>query len=303
MIVNKKLSSNRNMYQVILNLLIVFDALWSVIPSVASIVTSFRNKTGEIDDTAEAQQSSLKTYKVNKKKKKREMADKALTMRGKLSSFAATAGNTILLGKMKIAFSKLFYSKDTTATGFAEIIYDAAFALTPAQKTAAGISDDEVTGLRDSIDGYKALPSPIEMRAIRKALTAKLPVLFKEGNLILTDSLDGLMYQFKLSNPDFYNQYFNGRATFESHRHTTIEGAVVDEETGEDLSDVSVLITSSADTLEEMTDVQGLYKRQISPDIDYKIKFILPDYQEQEFEKINLDKGEHQRLNVKLKKK
>ncbi|MEO5572612.1 MAG: hypothetical protein ABIT08_17905 [Bacteroidia bacterium] len=130
---------------------------------------------------------------------------------------------------MKISFTKLFYAKDTTAIGNAEIIYDAAEALTPAQKTAAGISAADITGLRVSIDAFKELPSPAQMIKIRKANTQKLNLLFKEANLILKNSLTGLMFQFKESNPDFFNQYMNGKSVLEKHRHTTIILNAVDE--------------------------------------------------------------------------
>ncbi|MEO5572283.1 MAG: carboxypeptidase regulatory-like domain-containing protein [Bacteroidia bacterium] len=298
----KSLSSTRNMYQIVLNILFFFDAVWSLSASVASTVTSFRNKTLEIDDTAEAQQNSLKMYSQNKREKKRAMAEKALVTRGKAAAFASVTGDTVLFGKLKISFTKLFRRKDTTSIGYAETIYDAAVAMTPAQRIAYEISDQEILELRKAIDTFINLPSPIQMRAVRKQLTALLPELFKEGTAILTDQLDGLMEQYKESNPDFYNQYFNARRTFDSHRHTTIEGIVVDETTGADLQNVQVIITSDDETFQDITDVQAKFKQQISPEVNYKVKFVFPDYEPQEFENVNLTRGEHERLLVKLKK-
>jgi uncharacterized protein YktA (UPF0223 family) len=299
---NSKNSSTRNMYQIILNILILFDLVWSVIPSVASIVTSFRNKVGEIDDTAAEQQGSLKAYKTNKEQKKQQMAEKSLTMRGKVSSLAATEGNTILLGKMKISFTKLFYAKDATAIGNAEIIYDAANDLTPEQKTAAGISEDDITGLRESIDTFKELPSPIQMRVIRKANTKKLAQLFKEANLILKNSLNGLMFQFKVSNPDFFNQYMNAKSVLESHRHTTVILNAVDE-TGKDLDKVQVFISSDDESFQDITNTQGIVKQQISPEINYSALLKLDDYEDQQLAEISLNAGQHQKLVVVMKKK
>jgi hypothetical protein len=299
---NSKNSNTRNMFQILLNLMVLFDLVWSAIPSVASIVTAFRNKVGEIDETAQLQQASLKVFKENKEEKKGQMADESLVMRGKISSIAATEGNTLLLGKMKISYTKLFYAKDATAIGYAEIIYDSAVALTPAQKTAAGISDDDITALREKIDAFKELPSPIEMRAIRKANTAKLNVLFKEANLILKNSLTGLMFQFKVSNPDFFNQYMNGKSVFERHRHTTVILNAVDEN-GADLDKVQVLITSSDQVFEDVTDSQGIVKQQISPEVDYSALLKLDEYEDQQLEDINLNRGQHQQLVVVMKKK
>ena len=231
------------------------------------------------------------------------MAGAALVTRGKISAFASVTGDTILLNKMKISLSKLFYRRDDTCIAYAEMIYDAASAMTPAERTAYDISAQELVDLRDAIDTFKNIPSPIQMRAIRKQLTALLPQLFTEGTAILTEVVDGLMEQFKESNPDFYEQYFNARRTYEAHRHTTLLGTAIDQLTGEDLSDVQVIITSDTDTFEESTDVQGSYRQQLSPETNYKVKFALPDYEEQEFENINLNRGQHETLNVKLRKK
>lgn len=203
------------------------------------------------------------------------MAARALIVRGKLSAFAAAAGDTILLGKLKIAFYKLYYVKDIKAIANAQIIYDAANDLTPAQRIAAGISDSNITDLFDSITTFKTLPSPDQMRAIKKQLTADLALLFKKSKAILKDSLDGLMYQFHGS--EFYAQYNNVRPLHESHRHTVLTAVAVDEE-GKDLADVQVLFTSDANNFEDMTDEQGIVKQQISPDKDYKVKFVLPDF-------------------------
>jgi hypothetical protein len=294
---NTKNSSTRNMYQILLNLFILFDLVWSVVPSVASIINSFRSKVTEIDETAESQQQSLKAYTANKLEKKQQMADEALVMRGKVSSIAAVEGDTLLLNKMKISYTKLFYAKDTTAIGNAEIIYNAAVALTPAQKTAAGISDDDITAQRGKIDAFKEVPSPIEMRAVKKANTAKLNVLFKEANLILKNSLTGLMFQFKVLNPDFFNQYMNGKSVFEKHRHTTVILNTIDEE-GKDLDKVQVLITSPDQSFEDITDPQGLVKQQISPEVEYSALLKLDEYEDRELSDIKLSAGRHEKLVV-----
>ena len=62
----KNLSSNRNMYQVVINILTFFAAIWSGIPSFAAGVDSFKKKVNDIDDTAEQQINSIKyTHPIN----------------------------------------------------------------------------------------------------------------------------------------------------------------------------------------------------------------------------------------------
>ena len=57
------------------------------------------------------------------------------------------------------------------------------------------ITADEITALTDAIQTFKELPSPEQMKAIRKQFTSELKALIKKANNIIIDSLDGLMYQ------------------------------------------------------------------------------------------------------------
>jgi hypothetical protein len=296
---NASNSFKRKMFQLVLNILTIFSSTWSGIVTVATVVTSFTGTVQEIDEKAAEQQVTIKTYTANKKKRKREMAEKALRVRGKLSAFAAATGDTILLKKMKIAFYKLYYLNDTTAIANAQIILDAANDLTPAQKTDAEITAGDITELTDGIKTFKEVPSPDQMRAIRKQFTSQLNVLVKKANDILVDSLDGLMYQFL--GTDFYEQYNNVRPLHESHRHTILAVNAVDEE-GHDLSNVGVLLTSDKNNFQDITNPQGIAKQQISPETKYKAKFILPEYEEKDLEEIKLHAGEHRTIKVVLKK-
>lgn len=299
---NKKVSTALNMFQVVLNILTGFNAVWSGFTAFANGVVSFTGKKNEVESTALKQQNSLKMYTENKRKVKMVMANTALVTRGKVCAFASNTGNTILLGLMKISFSKLFHLKDSASIGYADTIYNAAVAMTPAEQTAYDITPAELTNLRKTIDDFSNLPSPIQMRAVRKQLTDLLPVLCKETTASLTEVLDGLMHDYKETHPDFYAQYFNARQLLDSHRHTTLQGSAIDQLTGHDLQNVKVIIASSTGSFEEMTDVQGNFKQQISPEINYSATFILSGYEPQVYENINLNRGEHEKLLVKLRK-
>lgn len=170
----KSLSSIRNMCQVVINILTSFIAIWTPYLPFADAVTDFQAGVQEIDDTAEQQQALLKGYTINKRNKKMDMATKASVVCKKVRAFAADSGDTILFGKMKISFTKLFRRKDTTSICYAELIYDSANAMTPSQRTTYNISDPEMTALRAAIDTFVNIPSPAQVKAIRK--TAYSPV-------------------------------------------------------------------------------------------------------------------------------
>ncbi len=299
----KRQSSIRNMYQVVINILDLFSATWAGFAAFVLAVANFKAKVDDIDETAGQQQASLDGYTTNKRHKKRDMANKSLLTRGKVSAFAFVTGDTILQGKMKISLWKLYYKKDTTAIANAELIYSSASAMTQAQRTEYDISDQEMLGLRAAIDAFINLPSPQQMKAIRKQLTAELKAQFKEASAQLTESLDGLMHEYQGS--DFFEQYQNARRIVDSVRHTTIEGEVLDFTTGADLKNVKVILTSTdgTESFEEMTDVQGKFKRgELNPELDWTAKFEIPGYETVETPAIDLKRGEHERLNIKMKK-
>ena len=110
------------------------------------------------------------------------------------------------------------------------------------------------------------------------------------------------MFQFKVSNPDFFNQYMNGKSVLEHHRHTTVILNAVDEN-GKDLDQVQVLISSDDDSFQDMTDTQGMVKQQISPEVNYSALLKLEEYEDQELADINLTAGQHQKVVVVMKKK
>jgi hypothetical protein len=298
----KTQKSIRNMYQVVINILTSFIASWTTYLPFATVVTEYKDDVNEIDDTATAQAALLKGYTTNKRVKKRDMAEKGSTIARKVSGFAADTGNFILLKAMKISFSKLFYSAATTSANFAQAIYDAASAMTAPERVTYNITDPDLADLLDAITTFRNLPSPRQMVVIRKQLTTDLAQMFTDTSLVLSDRMDNLMSNFKLSDPEFYEQYFNARRLVEAHFHTTVEGTAIDETTGADLQNVQVLIVSSTESFEEMTDSQGKFAKQITPEINYKVKFILPEYEEQEFDNINLNRGEHDKLLVIMKK-
>jgi hypothetical protein len=300
--VDSKQSRTRNMYQVVINILQAFVAVWTSYTPFSDAVTLFQSDVSEIDDVKEKQQQILSGYAINKKQKKKDMATIASIISKKVRGFAADSGDSILYNQMKISFTRLFRTRDTDSVGFAELIHTAANAMTPEQRTAYKISAADLTLLRNSIDTFKTLPSPADVKAIRKQLTESLPGMFNKTTGVLKNTIDNLISDYMVSHPDFYGQYFNARRTFESHRHTTVEGTTIDAATGEDLSNVQVSITSSSGNFQELTDVQGSFKQQIEPEVTYTAKFILPGYETVEYDNIKLSRGVHEKFDVKLNK-
>lgn len=78
--------------------------------------------------------------------------------------------------------------------------------------TAFGVTQAKLTNLKKKIDEFEsAHPKTREGRTATRAATKALPDSFAQVDEILNGCLDGLMAQFKESEPEFYNEYFAAR--------------------------------------------------------------------------------------------
>ena len=77
---------------------------------------------------------------------------------------------------------------------------------------AFGVTAAKLTNLKKRIDEFEtASPKSREGRATTRAATKAMPDSFVQVDEILNGCLDGLMAQFKESEPEFYNEYFSAR--------------------------------------------------------------------------------------------
>lgn len=284
------------------NVLVVianFILEWTGNEPYESGVADLKDAVKKIDDNEEVQKKLIKNFTQQHKLDKRNMANLALAISQKVRAYAYATGNTTLFGEMKFSFAKLFYRNANLAKTLAETIYAAANALSDADKITFNLTAPVLLELRQAIDLYAAV-TPRDKIVIRKTATNNFKQLFKDAETILKSNLDNLMGNYQ--GTEFYHEYQNARLVIGHTIHTTIQGNTVDEETGEDITGVQVLILSDTQQFEDITGPQGKFAQQVSPEIPYTVKFIIPGYEEKELDNITLPRGKHEKLNVKLKK-
>ncbi|MEO5572607.1 MAG: hypothetical protein ABIT08_00085 [Bacteroidia bacterium] len=301
----KRETSLRNKYASIIEVLLRFVSVFLGYEPMVEAKNDLVSKAGEIDDADAIQRKLIKSYTLDKKNKKQKQAVKAKAVARKVSAFAFDSGLTNLFDSMQISLSKLLYSGSKAAETYARTIYDAAFAMTDADKLKYEISAAELLDLKTARDLYTAVISaPRDQRVIRKAATESLPGLFKDAEEIVDDRLTNLIVNYQVSDPEFYAQFNNALIPINFNRYTAIGGEIIDAESGEDLSKVKITITSSEKTYEEMSNHHGNYiKLQLDPNIDYDMKFELPGYEVLNEKVKDLKLGKHKVVNVELRKK
>lgn len=303
---NKHLNDLKNMYQAVQLIILKYVAQWTGYVPFETGNTTFNKKVNDISEAEQAQEINTKGYTQQKRTNKRTMANLGVALAGKVRAFAAASGNEGLFGEMSIKFAKLFYSKANLSLAFAKMILDAVNALTPAQRTAYNILDADITAYEESISNFEShISLPRELIAIRKFKTLELKTLCKETSKFLTDELDNLMENF--TGTDFYSEYKNARIIVNQVRHTAIDVNVT-RPGGEDLKKVKVTMTGKnlqnevIATFEDFTDKDGnMIRRELNPELDWDVKFELPDYTSVEYKDLDLEKGEHLKLEVVMK--
>ncbi|MEP7168874.1 MAG: hypothetical protein ABI855_05840 [Bacteroidota bacterium] len=301
----KKQTSLRNKYGSILDVLLRFLATFLGYEPMVNAKDDLTGKVQQIDTADAAQRKLLKSFTKDKKIKKQKQAVKAKAVAKKVSAFAFDKGDTTLVGLMKISFSRLLYSNSKAAQTYAKTIYDAAFAMAPADKLKYEITDAELLDLKNARDLYSAaISAPRDQLVIRKVATDSLPGLFRDAEAIVDERLSNLIANYQFSDPEFYEQYQNSLIEINFNRYTAIEGEIIDTDSGEDLSDVKVVFTSSDKTFQEMSDRHGGYlKQQIDPDLNWDVTYELDGYDIVSKKVKDLVRGKHKILNVELKKK
>jgi hypothetical protein len=172
---------------------------------------------------------------ADKEKRQTDMVNAALMVAAGIWSYAIDTENHELAEKSNFVVSKFDDMRDTERVTAAELIRDLAndniAALSPYK-----IIPPVITDLNNKIDSYRLyIPKP--KMAINTKAGAKIEVInLKNKAKLIFKKVDKLMEFYKVSNPDFYEEYFRSRNIIDLGHRTrkpvcTIKGLVIDFET------------------------------------------------------------------------
>ncbi len=186
-------------------------AVWTPHVPFASAVTAFKAKITELEAEVETQGLELDGYAMDKGARKEAMVQLGLAVANKVFAYAEDNGLTVLREKMDVSYSDLIAPRDAVVAQKCQGIHDEANAVLAALMPY-GIVAADLTALQTAIDKYEAVISaPRTAVTVRKGATEQIEVLVKEGTTILTNRMDKLMSEFKLSDPGWYQEYFDAR--------------------------------------------------------------------------------------------
>ncbi len=186
-------------------------AVWTPLVPYGTAVAAFKLKITELEAEIETQGTELDGYAMDKGARKEKMVRATLTVANKVFAFAEDTSAAVLREKMDLSYSDLIAPRDAVVAQKCQGVYDEATTVL-ASLAPYGVVAADLTALQSLIDAYEAVISaPRVAITVRKGATEQIEQLVREGTTILTNRMDKLMADFKGTNPDFYQEYFDAR--------------------------------------------------------------------------------------------
>jgi hypothetical protein len=187
-------------------------AIWAGVPAFGAAFAKFSECVDRIEEFAQKQAERSNGATADKKRCRESMCDAAQVIAGAVRAYAIDNDDLELAGKVDFSRSTLLGGRDRTSSEKSQTIHRLASDKV-AELSDHGVTAAKLKSLQTKIDAYVAcLQRPRQIIAASKTATAQLESEIETADLLLTDSLDGLVLQFKDSEPAFYNNYTNARA-------------------------------------------------------------------------------------------
>lgn len=230
-----------SMYYVVQTLCNANNSIWQNNKPFKRSYEEFTVQLPIIAQYRDTQSQNISGLAQNKTDKRKELTEKAYFVANRLQSYATVEKKNELFAKVNYARSVFAKYRDTNLIGLCNTI------LEQAQSALSDLADYSVnaallTDLQNAIQAYQdELGKPRHAQINTKTATDTLKQLFTNTNALLTERLDKDVEVFRVSNPDFYKQYFDARRIVQSARgKLSLQVTVLDAATQTPLPNVKI---------------------------------------------------------------
>ena len=246
-----------SMYLAVKKVLVTNTAIWMAIMGFASVVALFFAKLLLLKATDNKRTKNTKGITTDKKNKKVALIDGIMAVGGAIKSFANDINDQDLFQTVNFRRSELETMGDTILEEKATLVFEIA-TLHAVDIVPKGIDAAALVNFNTLIVEYGNLvQAPRNAISNKKTAGAALKNLFGSIDDLLHNNLDQLMQQFKITQPEFYSDYFNNRKILDlGTHHTRLSGVITDSE-GNPIYQ-AVVRAQEADLVVE-TDLEGEY--------------------------------------------
>ena len=200
------------------------NTVWNGLPAFATAFANFETSIATIKNRLEVQNKNVLGVSLDKTIYKTTMVDKALLVANAVYAYATDVNNFTLQSKVDFSKSDLARGRDVSILQNCELIKNEADAIIT-DLTDYGILAADITDLQNKIEAFvSANTAPRTAIIERKGATAEISQVLKAADTILKSKMDKLIESFKISNPRFYNLYFDARIIVDKGiRHNPVD--------------------------------------------------------------------------------
>jgi len=207
----KNQENRLSMYFTVVQVVNYHSEAWKDSVAFTNSFNTFKNYVSKIDTTRQIQLRSITGVTQNKKDAMLKAAEKGFLIAQPIYAYAKIIGDHKLANRVSFSIGRLIKERDTVI--FVKLRDVKEFAQNYVDQLADyGVSQEDIDELGVLTENYAAIvEDPRQAITNRVRATKELKNLMNEVKILLTDHLDRLIHQFKLSSPEFWQQYANAR--------------------------------------------------------------------------------------------
>lgn len=268
-----------------------------------TLLTGFLSKVDQLALLAQADDVPITGITQDKNQIKKQLCERTAALANVVFVYAATTNDNTLKAKVSFSETQLNRLRAEELAPHCQNIHDAA-AENLAQLADYGITAAILTNIQTRINAYsQAFLKPSLAKNDRKINNAKITALIKEITQLLDERLNRLALTFKMSHPDFFEQYEQARKVEEPPvTHTQLKITVTDKATQSPINNAQVtalLQDAEEPPLTAATAPEGIAHFKPVHYGDYDITITATGYETYETEIIAV-MGEINELEVEL---
>jgi hypothetical protein len=184
---------------------------WKDFTAFKNIFQAFEKQITKIDKTRQIQLRSIIGVTQNKKDLMFKAVEKGFLIAQSIYSYSKIINDNKTAARVSFTVSKLMNKRDTVVFIKLRDVIEIAQNFTD-QLADYGVTQDDIDELNMLTEQYAAqVEDPRQAVTNRARATKELKDLLNEANMMLRDHLDRLIYHFKASAPEFWQQYKNAR--------------------------------------------------------------------------------------------
>ena len=271
----------------------------ATVPAFSGVIGNLKTVIAAVLNLTQLTDVNLTGITADKSNSKQSLARFASDLADIIRSFASINKNETLKEEVTYSYHKLLKMRDESLAPICRIIHTRGTENLVALRDF-GIDQDKLTAFDAAINEYSAkTPNPRTAIINRRTQKAKLVELFKQGDEILKDQIDGLMKNFRVTHPDFFNAYSAAREIVDpSTTVTQLKGSVIDASDEKPVNGAIVTIVELGKSTD--TGTKGEYIFKPVEHGKFTIQITKEGYQTFKKEEVELKTGRISHLHINL---